>query len=149
MTRLRHALPTLLLTLALFSMGTVSAPTGTPDTEADTKLKIMRLLNSDTVAQQEKAVRLISNYAHTGQFDKDFFRIMVTPLHAIVAEGETESLRIMAVSALYSIGTDEAMSGLEEQLGYFKSERLATVAKRAVAAYKAEKTATSRSQTAE
>jgi hypothetical protein len=151
MTRLRTALPTFLLIAALLPLNVASAPadtTATPDTEADAKLKIMTLLNSDTAAEQEKAVRLISNYAHTGQFDKDFFRVMVTPLHALVAQGETESLRIMAVSALYSIGTEDAMEGLKAQIDDLESERLTTLAERALAQYKADRMA-KRAQPAE
>ena len=149
MTRLRTALPTLLLAVALLSMGTVSAPVNTDSTPDTVKLEIMTLLNSDTVEKQEKAVRLISHYAHTGQFNTGFYRIMVTPLHALVAEGETESLRIMAVSALYSIGTEKAMEGLKAQMDSFESDRLTTVAENAIAQYKADRVAEMRSRTAE
>jgi hypothetical protein len=152
MTRLRTALPTLLLALALLPLNVASAPadtTDTPDAEADAKLKIMRLLNGETVAKQEKAVRLISHYAHTGQFDTEFYSIMVTPLNALVVQGETESLRIMVVSALYSIGTESAMRGLKAQVDSLESERLVEVAERALAQYKADRTAAMRARTAE
>lgn len=152
MTRFRTALPTLLLALALLPLNVASAPADTTDTldaEADTKLKIMRLLNSETVAKQEKGVRLISHYAHTGQFDEEFYSVMVTPLNALVAQGENESLRIMAVSALYSIGTDAAMRGLKAQVAGLESERVATVAQRALAQYEADRTAATQGRTAE
>ncbi|PQJ34846.1 hypothetical protein BSZ35_09740 [Salinibacter sp. 10B] len=152
MTRLRHALPTLLLLLALLPMSTMAIPadtTDTPQTETAAKMTIMNNLNSGVVAKQADAISLISHYAHVGRFDADFYSLMVTPLHALVSKGETESLRIMAISALYSIGTDTAMRGLKAQMDSFESERLTTVAENAIAQYEADRTATSQVRSSE
>lgn len=138
MARLRRTLTTLLLAAALLPLNALAVPADTVDAQ-DQKVEIMTLLNSNEVAKQEQAVRLISNYAHTGQFDADFYRVMVTPLQALVARGETESLRIMSVSALYSIGSDRAMRGLKAQSSSLDSKRVAEVTERALTEYEADR----------
>jgi hypothetical protein len=55
---------------------------------------------------------------------------------------------MMAVSALYSIGTEDAMEGLNAQIDDLESERLTTLAERALAQYKADRMA-KRAQPAE
>ncbi len=146
MVRLRNTLTALVLALAFVPMSVVAAPADTTTTseETVTKVKVMRLLNSDSVEEQERALRLIGHYAHTDQFDEDFYRLMVTPLKYVVAEGQTESLRIMAVSALYSIGTEEAIRGLETQTDVLDSDRVAKVAEHALLEHKLDRAAAQR-----
>lgn len=146
MARLRNTLTALVLALAFVPMSAVAAPADTTTTSEDTvtKVKVLRLLNSDSVEEQERALRLIGHYAHTDQFDEDFYRLMVTPLQYLVAEGQTEALRIMAVSALYSIGTDEAIRGLETQADVLDSDRVAKVTKNALIEHKLERAAAQR-----
>lgn len=146
MARLRHTLTAFILALALLPMTAAAAPADTTDTpeETVTKVEVLRLLNSGSVENQEQAVRLIGHYAHTDQFDEDFYRLMVTPLKYVVAEGQTESLRIMAVSALYSIGTEEAIRGLETQTDVLDSDRVAKVAEHALLEHKLDRAAAQR-----
>lgn len=141
MVRLRRTLTTLVLALALLPMSAAAVPADTTVTpeETVTKAKVLRLLNSSELGEQERALRLIGHYAHTDQYGEDFYRLMVTPLQYIVANGRTEALRIMAVSALYSIGTDPAMRGLQAQVDRLDSNRVAEVTKRALAQYAAER----------
>jgi hypothetical protein len=127
-------------------MSAVATPADTTTTseEAITKVKVLRLLNSDSAEDQERALRLIGHYAHTDQFGEDFYRLMITPLQYLVAKGETESLRIMAVSALHSIGTEEAIRGLEAQADMLDSDRVAKVTKHALLEHKHERAAAQR-----
>jgi len=144
MTRLRPVLSALVLAFALLPMSAAAVPADTTDAtdtpeETVAKAEVLRLLNSSALEKQERAVRLIGHYAHTDQFDENFYRLMVTPLQYIVANGQTEALRIMAVSALYSIGTDPAMRGLEAQMDRLDSDRVAEMTKRALAQYAADR----------
>jgi HEAT repeat protein len=117
-------------------MGTAAAPADTTD-ESDpvAKATLLRLLNSDSPTKQERAVRLIGMYAHSDRYDADYFRVLVTPLHGIVAAGQTEAVRIMAVSALSAIGTERAMQGLKDQVDGLKPKRVQTLTRYALAAY--------------
>jgi hypothetical protein len=140
-------IPALVLALALLPMSAAAVPADTTDTttpaeETVAKAEVLRLLNSDALGDQERAVRLIGHYAHTDQFDEDFYRLMVTPLQYIVANGRTEALRIMAVSALYSIGTDPAMRGLQAQLNALDSDRVTRVTKNALAQHASDRATT-------
>lgn len=155
MARLRRILTTLVLAAALLPLGASAVPADTTDAAATLdkdvleRAKILRLLNSDAPEEQERAVRLIGHYAHTDQYDEAFFSTMVTPLHYIVARGETEALRIMAVSALYSIGTEKAMNGLAVQVDALRSERVRKVTRTALDAYDGNLTDAEQRQTAE
>ena len=125
-------------------MAAVSAPadfTDTPDATV-AKMEVLQLLNSGSLDKQVKAVRMIGHYAHTDQFDDDFYRPFITPLQYIVAEGQTDALRIMAVSALYSIGSDSAIRGLRAQVRTLDSEPVAEVAENAVAEYQYDRVGT-------
>lgn len=113
-----------------------SNTTDTPE-EGVAKVEVLRLLNSDSLEKQKRAVRLIGHYAHTDQYDGDFYRLMVTPLQYLVANGQTDPLRIMAVSALYSIGTDSAIRGLQAQVDALDSDRVMKVTKNALAQHAA------------
>jgi len=141
MVRLRHTITAFLLALAVLPMSAAAVPADTTTTSdaIAAKAEVLQLLNSDSFADQEQAIRLIGHYAHTGQFDEEFYRLMVTPLQYIVANGQHESLRIMAVSALYSIGSDTAIRGLQAQLDDLDSERVAKVTKNALAQYAADR----------
>jgi len=141
MVRLRHTLTAFVLALAVLPMSAAAVPADTTTTSdaIAAKAEVLQLLNSDSFEEQEQAIRLIGHYAHTGQFDADFYRLMVTPLQYIVANGQHESLRIMAVSALYSIGSDSAIRGLQAQVDGLDSERVAKVTKNALAEYAADR----------
>lgn len=130
----------LVLAFALLPMSAAAVPADTSDTtvppeETVAKAEVLGLLNSGSLEKQERAVRLIGHYAHTDQYDEDFYRLMVTPLQYLVVNGETEPLRIMAVSALYSIGTDSAMRGLQAQVDALDSDRVAKVTENALTQY--------------
>ena len=146
MTRLRRTLTAFVLALTVLPMSAAAVPADTTTTSdaIAAKAEVLQLLNSDSFEEQEEAIRLIGHYAHTGQFDEDFYSLMVTPLQYIVANGEHDSLRIMAVSALYSIGSDSAMRGLQAQLDALDSERVAKVAKNALAQYATDRTRAAR-----
>jgi hypothetical protein len=137
-------LSVLVLAFALLPMSAAAVPADTTDTSVTpeatvAKAEVLRLLNSGSLEKQERAVRLIGHYAHTDQFDENFYRLMVTPLQYIVGNGQTEALRIMAVSALYSIGTDPAMRGLQAQMNALDSDRVAEVTKNALAQHAADR----------
>ncbi|MFB6247073.1 MAG: hypothetical protein ABEL97_00720 [Salinibacter sp.] len=144
MARLQRTFSALVLACALLPMSAAAVPADTSDTpeEAAAKAEVLRLLNSGSLEKQERAVRLIGHYAHTDQYGEDFHRLMVTPLQYLVANGRTEPLRIMAVSALYSIGTDPAMRGLQAQVDALNSDRVTRVTKNALAQHAADRTAT-------
>lgn len=134
------------LAAALVPAGISATPNDTTRTAAldstDTdRATLLRLLNADDVAKQERAVRLIGTYAHTGRHDESFFRSFVVPLHGIVAEGETEALRLMAVSALASIGTDPAIEGLRTQVGSLPPSRVRKATRHAIALHKTDRPA--------
>lgn len=143
--RLRRTISTFILAFALLPLSAAAVPVDTTDakaleSEGVQKVTLLRLLNSDSVQDQERAIRLIGAYAHTNRYEEDFFRVLVTPLHGVVAEGKTEALRIMAVSALYSIGTETAMGGLQAQVDSLKPERVQTLTRHALAQYEADRT---------
>lgn len=153
--RLRRLLTTLVLAVALLPLSAAAVPTDTLDTTttvdeaAVEQAKLLRLLNADSMEEQERAIGLISHYAYTEQHEGDFFRLMITPLHYIVAQGDSEPLRIMAVSALYNIGTDAAMNGLAAQIDAIRSERVRITARNALAAYDGTPSVDQQKQTAE
>ena len=138
MERLRRTLTAFVLALALLPMTAAAAPAPGSDTpDANVKqLQVLELLNSGNFDKQAKAVGLISHYAHTDQFDADFYRPLITPLEYIVAKGETVELQIMAVSALYSIGSEDAIDALRAQVDGLESNQVAEVAENAIAEYK-------------
>ena len=76
----------------------------------------MQLLSADSVKRQERAVRQIGTCACTGRYDEEFFDLLVTPLHGLAATSDSDGLRIMAISARSSIGTDAAIGGLRTSL---------------------------------
>jgi hypothetical protein len=134
----------LLVVLTLAGAAGPSAFAALPDDTTDTAVRapldadrttLLRSLNADDPATQERAVRLIGTYAHTGRYDADFFRLFVTPLHGLVAEGRSEAVRIMALSALSSIGTDRAMQGLRTRVDALTSDRVRRMTRYALAAY--------------
>jgi hypothetical protein len=134
----------LVLAFALLPMSAAAVPADTSLTtntseETVAKAEVLRLLNSGSLEKQERAVRLIGHYAHTDQYDADFYRLMVTPLQYLVVNGQTDPLRIMAVSALYSIGTDPAMRGLQAQVDALDSDRVTRVTKNALTQYAADR----------
>jgi hypothetical protein len=132
--RLRHTIAAVVLTAALLPGSAAATPADTTDTPAPTaeKIELLRMLNADAVETRERAVRLIGTYAHTGRYDTGFFRLLVTPLHGLVANGRTEAVRLMAVSALASIGTDHAIDGLRAQVRDLRPPRVQTTAKHAI-----------------
>jgi len=130
--------------LALFfafpPMNAVAGPADTTDAPvAEEKVALLRMLNARSVATQERAVHRIGTYAHTGRYDEAFFRVLITPLHGLVGGGETEAVRLMAVSALTSIGTPRAMQGLHVQVDHLSPPRVQRVTRAAIAQYKADR----------
>lgn len=147
MTRLRRTLATLLFAAAVLPMSAVALPTDTTETNdegAAAKTTVYHLLNGDEVKKQERAIQLISHYAHTGQFDSDFYKPLVASLRYVVVHSETESLRIMAVSALHSIGSNEALGALEAHVDDLDSERVTRITKMAVRQYETDRKHTTR-----
>jgi hypothetical protein len=129
--------------LALFALAAALLPTNAAAVSADTtddpaveKATLLRLLNSNSATEQARAVRLIGKYAHKRRYDANFFRVLVTPLHGLVATGKTEAIRIMAVSALSSIGTESAMQGLKAQVDRLEPERVQLLTRFALADHK-------------
>ncbi len=142
--RLWYPLAIFALAAALLPMSAAAAPSDTTnavDPVGPEQAKLLRLLNSDSVKEQERAVCLIGTYAHTGTHDADFFRLLVAPLHGLVMDGKTEALRIMSVSALSSIGTDAAMQGLQVQVDDIDSARVQQIARNALAVHEASRIA--------
>ncbi len=120
-SRLRHALSILLL-VGVLCPAFAATPTDTADTptpEAVTQAALDRSLTSDSVQDQIRAARRIRTYAHTDRYSRAFFRPLRSPLHDIAADGRTEHLRILAISALAAIGTDAAVRTLKAQVVSF------------------------------
>lgn len=135
--RIRHSLIILALVAVLVPTGAVAT---TPDTsivvdrEALIQKQMMTLLQEDET-RQERAIQLIAHYAHTDRYDASFFRPLVSPLLEVAVDGEGDELRIMAISALSSIGTPSAMNGLEAQVETIESERVQSTARHALVQY--------------
>mgnify|MGYP006296181455 CR=1 FL=1 len=144
--RLRYSLALFVLAAVLLPASAAAAPSDTTETldrHDPEKVKLLRLLNSNSISDQQRAVRLISHYAHTGRYEADFFDLLVAPLHGLVRSGKTTAVRIMSISALGSIGTDAAMWGLQTQIDRLESPRVQRIARNALAAHKARRVATS------
>ncbi len=141
MTRLHKLLTVLALSIALLPMSVAAVPADTTDTpEAAVKAELLKDLTSDSVEVQERAARRVREYAYTQRYDDALFRDLVTPLHNIVADGRTENVRLMAVSALAAIGTDMAMIGLQVEKDRFASDRLKNATEAAFDRYAAKHT---------
>jgi hypothetical protein len=120
-SRLRYALSILLL-VGVLCPAFAATPTDTVDTpapEAVTQAALERSLTSDSVQDQIRAARRIRAYAHTDRYGRAFFRPLRSPLHDIAADGRTEPLRILAISALAAIGSDAAVRTLKAQVVSF------------------------------
>lgn len=123
MTYLRHMLSALLIlgllspVYAVSPADTVDAPS--PETIVQTELE--RALTSDRAQAQEQAARRIRAYAHTDRYSRAFFRDLVAPLHDIAADGGTESVRLTAISALSTIGTEAVLRTLKAQVVSFEA----------------------------
>lgn len=151
MERTRHFLATFLLAIALLPMTAAAAPsdtTVTVDREALLQKQMTRLLTSETPKIQERALQLLSHYAHTEQYDAAFFRPLVRPLLDVATSGSTEELQIMAISPLYTTGLPSAMEELAATLNAIQSERVQTLAKRALLQHKLDRAEISRKQLA-
>lgn len=123
MTRLRHTLSALLI-LGLLSPAYAASPADTVDTpspETIVQTELESALTSDEAQAQEQAARRIRTYAHTDRYGRTVFRDLVSPLHDIAADGETESVRLTAISALSAIGTDAVLRTLKAQVVSFEA----------------------------
>lgn len=136
--RIPRALVLFALAAALLPTNAAAVPADTTDDPALEKATLLRLLNSDSAVEQARAVRLIGTYAHKRRYDANFFQVLVTPLHGLVATGKTEAIRIMAVSALSGIGTESAMQGLEALVDHLEPERVQLLTRFALADHKLE-----------
>lgn len=128
MNRIRRTITVLAFSLLLLP-GSVSAlPSDTsdaPSPEAIVQAELMRDLTAESVTTQKAAMLRIREYAYMDRYNTAFFRTLVEPLQDIVAGGETDEIRLVAISALSSIGTDAALNGLRAQVDRFDSPRLA------------------------
>ncbi|MFB6280084.1 MAG: hypothetical protein ABEK75_11320 [Salinibacter sp.] len=123
MTRLRHTFFALLI-LGLLSPAYAASPADTVDTpspETIVQTELERALTSDRAQAQEQAARRIRAYAHTDRYSRAFFRDLVSPLHDIAADGQTELVRLTAISALSAIGTDAVLRTLKAQVISFEA----------------------------
>lgn len=123
MTRLRHSLSALLI-LGLLSPAYAVSPADTVDTPSPETLvqaELKSALTSDKVQDQERAARRIRTYAYTDRYNKAFFQDLLSPLHDLAADGRTESLRLTAISALSTIGTDAVLRTLKAQVVSFEA----------------------------
>jgi len=138
--RLRRTFTLLVLTAMLLPASIAAAPADTTDgPEVVERSTLLRLLNADSAEKQARAVRLIGTYAHNDRFDTDYFGVLVTPLHGLVATGKTDAIRIMAISALSAIGTDAAMQGLRSQVDRLRPERVQRLTKFALVQHEAKR----------
>ncbi len=134
--RLLRTLATVALIASLLPMAAAAVPADTTDGfDGVEKATLLRLLNADSAEKQARAARLIGTYAHNARHDADYFRVLVTPLHGLVAQGKTEAVRIMAVAALSAIGTEAAMQGLKAQVDRLESERVQKFTRHALVRY--------------
>jgi hypothetical protein len=120
-SRLRYALSILLL-VGVLSPASAATPSDTVDAitpEAVTQAELARSLTSDSVHDRVRAARRIRTYAYTDRYSRAFFRPLRSPLHDIAADGRTELLRILAISALAAIGSDAAVRTLKAQVVSF------------------------------
>lgn len=131
-------------TLALLTLTILLAPATVDATAPDTTRTVdrevlmqeqMAILLQEDNARQEQAIQLIAHYAHTGRYEASFFYPLVDPLLDVVTSSEVEELRIMAISALYSIGSESAMNTLARRLPLFESESVEAMARRALVQY--------------
>jgi hypothetical protein len=143
MDRPRRTITALLLSLLLLPVSATALPVDTVDTPAPegfVQAELRQSLTSDSTALQERAMRRIRAYAHTGLYDKALFNDLVRPLHDLVASGETVHLRLMALSALDAIGTGTAMAGLKVQTASLESDLLRQTAETILARHAAAST---------
>lgn len=143
MTRLNELLTVLALSFALLPMSVAAAPADTLDTptpETAVKAELLSALTSNSVEAQEQAALRIREYAYTQRYNEALFRDLVTPLHDIVADGQTEHVRLMAISALSAIGTDLAMIGLQVEKDRITSDRVRQATEAAFDRYAAKHT---------
>ena len=123
MTRLRHTLSALLI-IGLLSPAYAVSPADTVDTtspETIVQTELKRALTSDRAQAQEQAARRIRAYAHTDRYSRASFRDLVPPLHGIAADDGTESVRLAAISAPSTIGTDAVLRTLKAQVISFEA----------------------------
>lgn len=144
MRLMRNALAILALTVLL---GPVTANATAPDTarSVDRAVLIQKQLATllqDGDQQQEQAIQLIAHYAHTDRYNDSFFYPLIDPLLEVVTTSEIEELRIMAISALSSIGNRTAMTTLKAHLPSIDSEYVETIARRALVQYTLEQSST-------
>lgn len=134
----RHSFVALVLAALLIPTGAVASTADTSAvSERDERIQkqMAQLLQEDEM-RQEHALQIVSHFAHTEQYDASFFEPLVAPLLEIVADSDSDGLRIMAISTLSSIGTAPAFEGLEAQVEAIESERVQAMAERAVVQYK-------------
>lgn len=131
----------MLLTLALPAVpAQADAPSHTvPDEQV--QRQVVHLLQSEATHTQERGVQLVFQFAQADAFDASFFRGLEAPLLDLVTGEGHESVRIMAVSALYRIGTPGAMQRLHDAAGAIENARVRRLCKRAAAQYRIDRAA--------
>lgn len=115
-----------------------------PVPEEQVQRQIVHLLQSEETYVQERGIQLVFQFVRTEAYGASFFRPLETPLLSIITDGTTESIRIMAVSALYRIGTPRAMQRLHDAAPEIDNARVQRLSKRAVAQYRLDRAAEER-----
>jgi len=138
----------LFLTLGVLSPAQAT-PTSTPSDSVRMHGQLVHLLESGDVAQQERAIQLILSFDRTDAFSGRFFRSLTSHLRDVVTESASDPLRIMAVSALYELGSPTAIQHLTEVAATLREGRVRTVAQRALYAYRLEQAAQSQRRLAD
>lgn len=138
----------LLLTVALLAPAQAT-PANTPSDSARMHGQLVHLLESGDVAQQERAIQLILDFNRTGAFSERFFRSLTPYLRNTVTESTSDPLCIMAVSALYELGSPTAIQHLTEATAMLREGRVHTIAQRALYVHRLEQTAQSQRRLAD
>lgn len=113
MTAIRRTLAALLLTALLLPVAPASADDPDDLREARIQQQMIHLLQAPSVHAQERALQMLIQYAHADTYGYAFFHPVTPKLADVVRSGSHPSLRIMATSALYHIGTPTAVQALE------------------------------------
>jgi hypothetical protein len=107
-----------------------------PVPEERLQQQIVHLLQSDATHIQERGLQLVFQFARADDYGRSFFRPVEQPLLAVVTSGTPEAVRVMAVSALYRVGSPQSMQQLHDAAAEMENARMRRLCKRAVAQYR-------------
>ncbi len=128
-----------LLTLIVLTLPARPAQADAPShpvPEERLQQQIVHLLQSDAAHIQERGLQLVFQFARAEDYGRSFFRPVEQPLLAVVTSGSSEAVRVMAVSALYRVGTPQAMKQLHAAAAEMENARVRRLCKRAAAQYR-------------